>query len=53
MHKRTFHLRDIILLALIAIIFGVIYYAAAFVYNGLTVLLTPVGYGPIANDLTM
>ena len=53
MRKATFHLRDIILLALIAIIFGVIYYAAAFVYNGLTVLLTPIGYGPVANDITM
>lgn len=53
MHKAVFHLRDIILLALIAIIFGVIYYAAGFVYNGLTVLLTPLGYGPAANDITM
>ena len=53
MRNKTFHLRDIILLALIAIIFGVIYYAAAFVYDGLTVLLTPVGYGPMANDITM
>lgn len=53
MQKRSFHLRDIILLALIAIIFGVIYYAAAFVYNGLTILLTPTGYGPVANDVTM
>ncbi|WP_267201954.1 ECF transporter S component [Limosilactobacillus kribbianus] len=53
MHKRSFHLRDIILLALIGIIFGVIYYAASFVYNGLTLLLTPIGYGPMANDITM
>ncbi len=53
MQKRSFHLRDIILLALIGIIFGVIYYAASFIYNGLTVLLTPVGYGPMANDITM
>lgn len=51
--KKGFHLRDIILLALIGIIFGVIYFAAAFVYNGLTLLLTPVGYGPLANDITM
>lgn len=53
MHKHAFHLRDIILLALIAIVFGVIYYAAGLVYNGLTVLLTPTGYGPMANDITM
>ena len=42
MTKRSLHLRDIILLALIGIIFGVIYFAAGFVYNGLTVLLTPI-----------
>src|SRR5699024_12756436 len=53
MTKRSLHLRDIILLALIGIIFGVIYFAAGFVYNGLTVLLTPIGYGPMANDLTL
>lgn len=51
--KKGFHLRDIILLALLGIIFGVIYFAAAFVYNGLTLLLTPIGYGPLANDITM
>lgn len=53
MAKRSLHLRDIILLALIGIIFGVIYFAAGFIYNGLTILLTPIGYGPMANDLTM
>ncbi|MDO4902787.1 MAG: ECF transporter S component [Limosilactobacillus sp.] len=53
MTKRIFHLRDIILLALIAIIFGVIYYATGFLYNILSVVLTPTGYGPLANDLTI
>lgn len=53
MADKRFHLRDIILLALISIIFGVIYFAAGLVYNGLTVLLTPIGYGPMANDITM
>lgn len=53
MTKKQLHLRDIILLALIGIIFGVIYFAAGFIYNGLTILLTPIGYGPMANDLTM
>lgn len=48
-----FHLKDIILLALISIIFGVIYFATGFIYNALTLLLTPVGYGPMANDITM
>ncbi|MBB1079497.1 ECF transporter S component [Limosilactobacillus sp. STM2_1] len=53
MAKHQLHLRDIILLALIGIIFGIIYFAAGFIYNGLTILLTPIGYGPMANDLTM
>lgn len=48
-----YHLKDIILLALIGIIFGVIYYAGDFIYNGFSILLTPVGLGPMANDLTM
>lgn len=51
-HTR-YQLKDIILLALIGIIFGVIYFAAGFLYNGLTLALTPVGLGPVANDLTM
>lgn len=53
MIKRQFHLRDIILLALIGIVFGLIYFAAGFLYNALTLLLTPIGYGPMANDLTI
>jgi energy-coupling factor transport system substrate-specific component len=50
---RQFHLKDIILLAIIGIVFGVIYLATGFIYNGLTVLLTPFGYGPMANDITL
>lgn len=50
---RNFHLKDIIFLAIIGIIFGVIYLATGFIYNGLTVLLTPFGYGPMANDITI
>ncbi len=53
MHTTRYHLKDIILLALIGIIFGVIYYAGDFLYNGFTILLTPFGLGPMANDLTM
>lgn len=53
MAKHQLHLRDIILLALIGIVFGVIYFAAGFIYNGLTILLAPIGYGPMANDITM
>ena len=51
--KQHFHLRDIILLALIGIIFAVIYFGADFIYNALTVALSPIGYGPAANDITM
>lgn len=51
--KRGFSLRDIIFLALIGIIFGVIYYGGAMIYNALTIALTPVGFGPMANDITM
>ncbi|MCI5812481.1 MAG: ECF transporter S component [Limosilactobacillus coleohominis] len=51
--KQHFHLCDIILLALIGIIFAVIYFGADFIYNALTVALSPIGYGPAANDITM
>lgn len=47
----AWHLRDIILLTLIAIFFGVIYWVIGPLYNLLTVALTPVGLGPAANDI--
>ncbi|QNQ81072.1 ECF transporter S component [Lactobacillus sp. PV034] len=47
------HLNDIVLITLIAIIFGFIYIASDTLYNILTLLLTPLGYGPLANDLTI
>ncbi|MBP2057489.1 energy-coupling factor transport system substrate-specific component [Lactobacillus colini] len=50
---KKIHVRDIILIALIAIIFAVIYVASDNVYNFLTVLLSPIGYGSLANDITM
>lgn len=50
---RQFHLKDIILLAIIGIIFGVIYLVTGIIYNGLTIALTPFGYGPMANDITL
>lgn len=53
MHSNRYHLKDIILLALIGIVFGVIYYAGAMLYNLFTIALTPVGLAPMANDLTM
>ena len=50
---KKLHLRDIILIALIAIIFGFIYLASDGLYNALTALLTPIGYGMLANDIMM
>ena len=51
--SKRYQLKEVILLALIGIIFGVIYYAGDFLYNGLSIVLTPVGLGPMANDITM
>lgn len=51
--NNKFHLRDIILLALVGIIFGVIYWAAAFMYNALTIVFTPLKLPMMGNDLTM
>lgn len=52
MFKRI-HLNDIVLITLIAIIFSFIYIASDNIYNILTLLLTPIGYGPLANDITL
>ncbi|MGF2384704.1 ECF transporter S component [Lentilactobacillus otakiensis] len=46
-------LRNIILIALIAIFTGIIFWGAGFLYTGLTVALTPFGMAPFANDLLM
>lgn len=43
--------QHIILLALIAIFFGVIYWVIGPLYNVLTALLAPFGWGPAANDI--
>lgn len=48
-----FHVRDVILLTLVAVVFAIIYIASDNIYNLLTLLLTPIGYGPMANDITM
>lgn len=50
---KKFSLKDIILLGLIAIVFGVIYFAAGFLYDGITLALTPFKLGPMANDLLL
>lgn len=51
MHK--LHVKDIIFLTLIAIIFSLIYLGTDFIYDGLTIALTPVKLGPLANDLML
>lgn len=44
------HLRDVILITIIAIFMGIIFFVTGFLYNGLTALLTPFGLAPFAND---
>ncbi|WP_283680128.1 ECF transporter S component [Lentilactobacillus sp. Marseille-Q4993] len=46
-------LRNIILIALIAIFTGIIFWGAGFLYTALTVALTPMGMAPFANDILM
>ncbi|GEP23455.1 MAG: ECF transporter S component [Lentilactobacillus diolivorans] len=54
-HQRqsAWNLRNIILIALIAIFCGIIFWGAGFLYTALTVALTPIGMAPAANDLLM
>ena len=42
-------LRDVILLALLAILFGGIFVGSGFLYNILTAILAPAGLEPFAN----
>lgn len=46
-------LRNIILITLIAIFCGVIFWGTGFLYTGLTLILTPFGLAPLANDILM
>lgn len=50
---KKFTLKDVILLGLIAIVFGVIYFAAGLLYDGITLALTTFKLGPMANDLLL
>lgn len=49
--QKTWNLRNIILLTLISIICGIIFFATSFVYNSLSLMLTPFGLAPLANDI--
>lgn len=44
-------LKDIILLAFIAFLFGGVFMGAGFLYAGLQALLSPLGYAPFANEM--
>ena len=44
-------LRDVILLALLAILFGGIFVGSGFLYNILTAILAPAGLEPFANEV--
>lgn len=52
-HQSKWTLRNIILIALIAIFTGVIFWGIGFLYTALTVALTPIGAAPFANDILM
>ena len=47
---KHWNLRNIILIALIAIICGVISWGSGYLYNGLVLILTPFGLKPFANE---
>ncbi|WP_268912453.1 ECF transporter S component [Lentilactobacillus sp. SPB1-3] len=51
--KSPWTLHNIILVALIAIFSGIIFWGAGFLYTALTVALTPIGIAPFANDILM
>ncbi|GAY73476.1 substrate-specific component YkoE of thiamin-regulated ECF transporter for hydroxymethylpyrimidine [Lentilactobacillus kosonis] len=51
--KSPWTLHSIILVALIAIFSGIIFWGAGFLYTALTVALTPIGMAPFANDILM
>lgn len=53
MQHKGFSLKDIILLALIGIVFGVIFVGAGYLYNIIMLALTPIGFGPAAEDITI
>ncbi|MHA8110787.1 ECF transporter S component [Lactobacillaceae bacterium Melli_B4] len=50
--KSKWNLKTIILMTLIALICGVIYWLINFLYNFCSAVLTPIGLAPMANDLT-
>ena len=49
--KEKWTLQDVVLLALIAFLFGGVFMGAGFLYALLSAALTPLGYAPFANEL--
>lgn len=48
---KRWNLRNVILLTLISIFCGVIFWGSDFLYNGLVYLTTPIGMKPFANEI--
>lgn len=49
--KEKWTLRQVVLLALLAFLFGGVFMGAGFLYAGLSAVLTPLGLSPFANEL--
>lgn len=49
--KGKWTLRQVVLLALLAFLFGGVFMGAGFLYAGLSAVLTPLGLSPFANEL--
>lgn len=49
--KYGWKLQEIILVAMLCIVFGVVYLAGVYLASFLSTLLTPVGLAPLANEL--
>ena len=52
-HSNRWHLRDVILITITSIFMGIIFFVTGFLYNGLTLALTPLGMAPFANDILL
>ncbi|QNQ84270.1 ABC transporter permease [Lactobacillus sp. PV037] len=53
MKFKSYTINNIIFICLLGIIWGFIYTSSDLLYNLLTLALTPVGFGPLANDIVL
>ncbi len=51
MARRVWHTKDILLVTLTALVFGVVFTGTDYLYSALSALLTPLGLAPFANEL--